>query len=95
MVAQTLEEMAVQGVRPDVGVLNIVINMLVSSGVVAAHAKAAQLFHAATRQGQLRCAQLLPSCTSHDLQLSASVTYVACVARPRRRRAAMAGLVRS
>ena len=29
--------------RPDVGVLNVVINLLVSSGVVAAFAKAAQL----------------------------------------------------
>ena len=51
---QTLEEMAAQGIRPDVGVLNIVINLLVSSGVVAAFAKAAQLFNGATRQGQLR-----------------------------------------
>ena len=51
---QALEEMASQGLRPDVGVLNILVNMLMSCGLVPGQLKAAQLFFGATRQGQLR-----------------------------------------
>ena len=51
---QALEEMAAQGLRPDVGVLNILVNMLMSCGLVPTQLKAAQLFFGASRQGQLR-----------------------------------------
>ena len=51
---QALEEMAAQGLRPDVGVLNILVNMLTSCGLVPTQLKAAQLFFGASRQGQLR-----------------------------------------
>lgn len=56
MRAQVLEEMQAQGHRPDVGVYNVVIEALSRSGVLLLQLKAAQLFQAAVRQGQLRCA---------------------------------------
>ena len=52
--AQALDEMQVQGHRPDVGIYNTVLEVLTRSGVLSAQLKAAQLFQAATRQGQLR-----------------------------------------
>ncbi|CAL8469671.1 g9212 [Coccomyxa elongata] len=51
---QALDEMQGQGHRPDVGVYNVVIEALTRSGVLSAQLKAAQIFQAATRQGQLR-----------------------------------------
>ncbi|KAK9831377.1 hypothetical protein WJX81_007406 [Elliptochloris bilobata] len=51
---QALEEMQAQGHRPDVGVYNAVIEALSRSGVLLLQLKAAQLFQAAVRQGQLR-----------------------------------------
>ena len=53
--AQALDEMQVQGHRPDVGIYNIALEVLTRSGVLSAQLKAAQLFQTATRQGQLRC----------------------------------------
>ena len=53
--------MASQGLRPDVGVLNIMVNMLMSCGLVPTQLKAAQLFFGASRQGQLRYCRL-PTC---------------------------------
>ncbi len=44
-----------QGHRPDVGIYNTALEVLIRSGVLSAQLKAAQLFQAATRQGQLRC----------------------------------------
>ena len=44
-----------QGHRPDVGIYNTALEVLTRSGVLSAQLKAAQLFQAATRQGQLRC----------------------------------------
>ena len=61
MYAQALDDMAAQGHRPDVGVVNVLVDMLARSGVVLAQAKAVQLFQVAARQGQLRSA-ILPSC---------------------------------
>ncbi len=55
MLVQALDEMQGQGHRPDVGVYNVVIEALTRSGVLSAQLKAAQIFQAATRQGQLRC----------------------------------------
>lgn len=52
---QALDEMQVQGHRPDVGIYNIALEVLTRSGVLSAQLKAAQLFQTATRQGQLRC----------------------------------------
>ena len=52
--AQALDEMQVQGHRPDVGIYNTALEVLARSGVLSAQLKAAQLFQAATRQGQLR-----------------------------------------
>ena len=52
---QALDDMSAQGHRPDVGVVNVLVDMLVRSGVVHAHARAVRLFQAAARQGQLRC----------------------------------------
>lgn len=51
---QALDDMAAQGHRPDVGVVNVLVDMLSRSGVALAQAKAMQLFQLATRQGQLR-----------------------------------------
>jgi hypothetical protein len=51
--------MQAQGHRPDVGVYNVVIEALTRSGVLSAQLKAAQIFQAATRQGQLRCGDTL------------------------------------
>ena len=56
---QALDEMQAQGHRPDVGVYNVVIEALTRSGVLSAQLKAAQIFQAATRQGQLRCGDTL------------------------------------
>ena len=53
--AQALDEMQVQGHRPDVGIYNIALEVLTRSGVLSAQLKAAQLFQTASRQGQLRC----------------------------------------
>ena len=60
-----------QGHRPDVGVYNVVIEALTRSGVLSAQLKAAQIFQAATRQGQLRCGAAsanlpLPTIVSKD-----------------------------
>lgn len=52
--AQALDEMQAQGHRPDVGIYNTALEALTRSGVLSAQLKAAQLFQAATRQGQLR-----------------------------------------
>ena len=52
---QALDDMQVQGHRPDVAVYNVVIETLTRSGVLSGQLKAAQLFQTATRQGQLRC----------------------------------------
>ena len=52
---QALDEMQVQGHRPDVGIYNIALEVLTRSGVLSAQLKAAQLFQTASRQGQLRC----------------------------------------
>ena len=52
--AQALDEMQVQGHRPDVGIYNIALEVLTRSGVLSAQLKAAQLFQTASRQGQLR-----------------------------------------
>ena len=52
---QALDEMQVQGHRPDVGIYNIALEVLARSGVLSAQLKAAQLFQTASRQGQLRC----------------------------------------
>lgn len=60
MRVQVLEEMQAQGHRPDVGVYNVVIEALSRSGVLLLQLKAAQLFQAAVRQGQLRCAPVAP-----------------------------------
>ena len=46
--------MQVQGHRPDVGIYNTALEVLARSGVLSAQLKAAQLFQAAARQGQLR-----------------------------------------
>ena len=51
--------MAAQGHTPDVGVVNVLVDMLARSGVVLAQAKAVQLFQVAARQGQLRFQPLL------------------------------------
>lgn len=55
MGAQALDDMAAQGHRPDVGVVNVLVDMLARSGVAPAQSKAVRLFQAAARQGQLRC----------------------------------------
>lgn len=60
--AQAFEDMQSQGHRPDVGVYNTLIEVLVRSGSCPATFKAIQLFLAASRQGQFRCSSvpLLP-----------------------------------
>jgi hypothetical protein len=47
--------MQAQGHRPDVGIYNTALEALTRSGVLSAQLKAAKLFQAAQRQGQLRC----------------------------------------
>jgi len=61
--------MQAQGHRPDVGVYNVVIEALSRSGVLLLQLKAAQLFQAAVRQGQLRRAPWPP--TPHSLKCAA------------------------
>ena len=53
------------GHRPDVGVLNLAMEVLQRSGVLPAQHKALQLFQAAQRQGQLRWACQALHCELH------------------------------
>jgi hypothetical protein len=66
--AQALDEVQVQGHRPDVGIYNTVLEVLTRSGVLSAQLKAAQLFQAATRQGQLRCLAWLSLCSTWNIR---------------------------
>ena len=52
---QAFEEMQNQGHRPDVGVYNVLVEVLCRSGSQPASLKAVQLFLSASRQGQFRC----------------------------------------
>ncbi len=75
--------MQAQGHRPDVGVYNVVIEALSRSGVLLLQLKAAQLFQAAVRQGQLRRA---PACPPPPLQMRSRsrppCARASCGARP-------------
>ena len=53
---QAFEMMQQQGFRPDACVYNVVLEALVSSGLVSAQVKAVQLCAAAVSRGELACA---------------------------------------
>ena len=72
--------MQAQGHRPDVGVYNVVIEALSRSGVLLLQLKAAQLFQAAVRQGQLRRAPWTRS-SCNSLRATAA-TVAAAAGRP-------------
>ncbi|KAK9810087.1 hypothetical protein WJX72_004590 [[Myrmecia] bisecta] len=51
---KALDDMQMQGHRLDAAILNLIMDVLMRSGVTAATTRAVQLFHVAHRQGQLR-----------------------------------------
>ena len=51
---KALDEMQMGGHRLDAAILNLMMDVLLRSGVSTASVRAVQLFHVAHRQGQLR-----------------------------------------